>query len=355
MRYKKQITIVAVLLIVTAGLILTRPDRYKTIDSGYRPVMGTMAHITVVTEDSHTAKKAFAAAFGEIARIEQLMSKYRSDSELYRLNNSPAGEPVEISPELFALIELAGEFYELTGGAFDITIGPVADLWQQAGSTGIKPAPEQIKAAKTKTGFDKLILNENNTTVTFAVEGMKLDLGGIAKGCAIDNAVRVLKESGIVGGLVDIGGDIRCFGEKPGNSDYWRIGLQNPRETGQIVLKLALDETSVATSGDYQRFVYIDGQKHSHIIDPRKADSAQGLSSVSVITARAARADALATAVTVMGTEKGLILINKLENTEAVIIESNNDDLILSENAEQYIIRLIKKYSCRGFAVNNPE
>jgi thiamine biosynthesis lipoprotein len=167
---------------------------------------------------------------------------------------------------------------------------------------------------------------------------MFLDLGGIAKGYAIDKAVETLQAAGLKGGMVDIGGDLRCFGTAANGKSHWRIGLQDPQKEEDILMVLNIDDMAVATSGDYRRFVVINEQKHSHIVNPATADSAQDLSSVSIIAPTAMAADALATAVTVMGEEKGLALIEKIDDTEAILI-SHGDETSFekSSGVDKYI------------------
>ena len=202
------------------------------------------------------------------------------------------------------------EYSAVSGGAFDVTIGPVVDLWRAAGERGGGATVEEIAQAKSKVGYKKLIIDNENSTVRFAVEGMRIDLGGIAKGYAIDLAIEAMRKCGAVGAMVDVGGDIRCYG--------------SPQ--GQILLVLRLNDAAVATSGDYQRFVVIDGEQHSHIMNPEIADSARELSSVTVIAPTAIQADALATAVTVIGADGGMRLIETIGEAEVLLIP-NSDEL----------------------------
>jgi thiamine biosynthesis lipoprotein len=221
----------------------------------------------------------------------------------------------------------------------------LVDLFRTAKDKQVLPSEDEISKVKSKVGFEKLIFDEQNRTVQFAVEGMRLDLGGIAKGYAIDKAVEAMQISGAIGGMVDIGGDIRCFGEPPEGRNHWLIGVQNPNLDEDIaernlILKLKLANGASATSGDYQQFVLIEGKRHSHIIDRKTGASAQGLSSVTIIADNAIDADALATAASVMGAQKGLALIEKLPGTEAIFITSQPEyEIIKTTGAEKYIIK----------------
>ena len=208
-----------------------------------------------------------------------------------------------------------------------MTVGPLVDLWRKAGETNVPPTEEALAEARRKVGSDKLILDEKNRTVRFAVEGMRIDLGGIGKGYAVDKAVEAMQKQGAVGGMVDLGGNIRCFGRPPHGQDALahrsagsERGLRMTLGPSKPLLVLALTSESVATSGDYRRFVKVQGQKQSHIIDTATGKGANKLVSDTIIAADATTADALSTVVNVLGLEKGLALIERLPCTEAILI-----------------------------------
>jgi len=312
-------------------------------DRGYRLVMGTFARIVAIAADSTIVDKAIEAALSEIQSVDTLMSDYKSDSEISRVNRDGFIRAVAVSEPTYEVLKRSVEFSKLTGGAFDITVGPLVDLWHSAKKKNTVPSKEELAAAKAKVGFEKLILDDQQQTARFAVEGMRLDLGGIAKGYAVDKAIEAMQKAGVVGGMVDIGGDLRCFGKPPKGKNKWLIGLQNPKvnkntDESDLLLILKLDSASVVTSGDYQQFVLIEGKRYSHIINRDTGVSAEGLSSVTIITDNATGADALATAVSVMGAEKGLALIEKMPGVEAILITSQpNYELIKTRGAEKYI------------------
>jgi len=326
-------------------------NKQVELDSGYRLVMGTFARIVVIAEDSNTAKKCIETALAEIHKVDELMSDYKSDSEISEVNTDGFKKVIQVSQSTYEVLQRSIEFSKLTHGAFDITVGPLVDLFHSAEKKQVAPTKEQIAQAKSKVGFEKLKLDDQNRTVQFAVDGMRLDLGGIAKGYAVDKAVEAMQTSGAIGGMVDIGGDIRCFGAPPEGRNHWVIGVQNPNLDNYIgeqdlALKLKLANGAVATSGDYQQFVLIEGKRHSHIIDRKTGTSTEGLSSVTIIAENATDADALATAVSVMGAEKGLALIEKLPATEAILITSQQEPvpsegegfkLIKTTGAQKYI------------------
>lgn len=342
--FMKQSTRNILLQVVTGSMIIVlllwQGLRERTVeaDSGVRQTMGTFARVLVVAPDNASARAAIAAAVETFERAERLMSDHDPASQLSEVNRRAFDEPVVVDAEVFAVLAAAVRYSRLSEGAFDVTVGPVVQLWRQAKRDGALPTAEQIAAAGATVGYGNLMLDAESRTVRFAVEGMALDLGGIAKGYAIDRAVEAMRQAGATGGMVDVGGDLVCFGTPVGGRDRWRIGLQDPGDEGNLLLRLAIDGHAVATSGDYRRFTVLNGQKHSHIVNPVTADSAAGLSSVTIIAQSAMEADALATAVSVLGHEKGLALIELLDNVEAIIIRSDApNEWRATSGAETYI------------------
>ena len=329
--------------LVTALYFFAGRARRVESDSGHRLVMGTFARVVAVAADSEIADNAIEAALAEIENVDKLMSDYKSDSEISRVNRDGFTRAVAVSEPTYEVLKRSIEFSKLTGGAFDITVGPLVDLWRSAKKKSAVPGEEELAAAKAKVGFEKLILDENNRTAKFAVEGMRLDLGAIGKGYAVDKAIEAAQRAGALGAMVDLGGHIRCFGKPPKGKSKWSIGLQNPKvnkntDESDLLLVLKLDNAAVATSGDYQQFVLIEGRRYSHIINRQTGTGAEGLSSVTIIADSATDADALATAVSVMGAEKGLALIGKIRGVEAILITSQpNYELIKTSGAGKYI------------------
>ena len=338
---------VGLLLIVT--LYIFGCNRRVESDSGYRLVMGTFANLKTIAKDPRTAKKCVETAFAELKKVDKLMSDYKSDSEISEVNRDAFKRAVKVSKSTFEVLQKSAEFSRLSEGAFDITIAPLTELWRSASEVNSVPSEAELAVARSKVGYEKLFLDANEMTVRFAVEGMKLDLGGIAKGYAIDRAIEAMQAGGAVGGMVDVGGDIRCFGKPPRGKKTWRIGLENPAEpkgsdqilsagAGTILLILKLNNAAIATSGGYHRFVLVEGKKYSHIMDRDTGASAQGMSSVTIISQNAINADALATAVSVMGPEKGLALIEKTPQTEAILITPSPEyQLIKTTGAGRYV------------------
>jgi thiamine biosynthesis lipoprotein len=325
------------------------PTSPAEADSGHRLVMGTFARVVVVAPNKKTARRCIKAAFAEINNVDQLMSDYKKDSEISQLNRDAFKQAVKVSKPTYEVLQKAVRFSRLSEGAFDVTVGPMVQLWRAAAGANSLPTETELQQARSRVGYEKLILDSNETTVRFSVDGMKLDFGGIAKGYAIDKAVEAMKEQGALGAMVDIGGDIRCFGKPSKGKKQWLIGVQDPTKAregldpGTSLLVLKLTDAAIATSGDYRRFTLIEGQKYSHIISRTTAAGAEGLSSVTIIAKRALDADALATAVTIMGPEKGLALIEKLPQTEAILITSSPEKkFIKTRGAEKYLNSNIK-------------
>jgi len=329
------------LVLLYAGRAAREPVR---VDSGYRVIMGTFSRVVVVARNEKAGRACIAAAFERQRRIESLMSYHRPDSELNNVNRCAAQKPVPVNPLTFEVLRKAVHFSELSDGAFDVTVGPLIDLWRVAGDANAPPSEAALAEARGRVGYDKLILNEKDLTVRFAAEGMRIDLGGIAKGYAIDKSAEAIRKGGALGGMVDIGGDIRCFGRPPEGQEHWRIGLQDPTQAtedltaGKPLLILQLSDAAVTTSGDYRRYTNVAGQKQSHIMDATTGRGANQLASVTIIAPDATTADALATAVTVLGPEKGLALVEKLDAVKAILLPAQTGaERIVSKGAAAYI------------------
>jgi len=337
------VILVCLSLVIMSFFSCAKKDRADA-DSGYQMIMGTFAHVVAVAQDSDTARKCVQAALDEIRKVDAMMSDYKSDSEISRINRDGAKMAVRLSESTYEVLQRSIEFSEMTGGAFDITVGPLVALFRNAKESKVAPSEQQIAQARSKVGFEKLKLDSENKTVQFSENGMLLDLGGIAKGYAIDKAIEAAQSCGATGAMVDIGGDVRCFGLPPEGKDNWLIGLQDPNSAiegiggGELLLVLKATNAAVATSGDYQQLVIIEGKHYSHIMDRRTGTSAEGLSSVTIIADNATNSDALATALSVMGVQKGLALIEKLPDTEAILITSQPKyQLVKTTGAEKYI------------------
>ncbi len=339
-KFKFILAVLATVFIFYLLIHRLQNQRLVCVESPNRIVMNTIAKITAIAADKKTAQSSIDAAFKEIYRLEKLMNRYDPNSQLSRVNQLAAKEPVKIDKDLFNIIKQSICYNKITDGAFDITVGPLVDMWKRCAEANSMPTEKQLAEVKKRIGCDKLILDANDFSVQFTVPGVSLDLGAIAKGFAADKAVKEMKKGGVVGGLVDIGGQIGCFGTTEKNGK-WIVGIRNPAksENNQIAAKLALSDMAVSTSGNYERFYKIGGRRFSHIFNPATEKSVEQLVSVTIITVNGTQADALSTAVTVLGAQKGLELIEKIDNAEAILIGADNKNtLIKSSGAEKYIL-----------------
>lgn len=286
-------------------------------------LLGTIVEITVSDKDKthRLIDNAITDAFSEMHRVESLVSRFILTSDISRINADSHKRATRVSLETIALIEEAILLSRLSDGAFDITIYPLMELWEikQAEKEEL-PTPEQINAALDKIGYQYIEILKKQKSIFLGREQMSLDLGGIAKGYAVDRAVSVLKEHKIQSALINAGGDIYCLGQKDQNNK-WRIGIQDPRKKRSLLGTLEVEDAAVATSGDYQNYIKIKDKKYSHIINPESGYPYYNIpASVTVLAQSCTRADALATALFVLGAEKGTALVNQLQDTEAVII-----------------------------------
>ncbi len=284
------------------------------------PHMGTRVTITVYAPGEEPARAGVDRAFARIRELNSILSDYDEESELMRLSRQPPGTPVAVGDDLLAVLARAGAISVLTGGAFDITVGPLARLWREARASATLPDPEMIERARRATGYRKLCIDREAGTVTLLAEGMRLDPGGIGKGYAADAALAVLRETGLSQALVAVGGDL-AIGDPPPGARGWRVGIAPGGGTGNAgVSPRLLANTAVSTSGDAEQFVEIEGIRYSHILDPRTGLGLTGRMAVTVIAPDAATADALATAISVMGSLEGLALVEFLPGIEALIL-----------------------------------
>lgn len=271
------------------------------------------------------SEEDFAAAFNEMKRIEKLMDVHNPESELSRINKLADKRPIKVSKEIFEVLKGAREYSALTSGAFDVSIRPLSRLWGERGKLKEIPEVREIEERLSLVNYKNIILNERNQTVEFKREGVALDLGGIAKGYALDCVVKVLKERGIKEALINAGGDIRVMGGR-----NWRVGLQHPRKENEVLAVIELKDQAIATSGDYQRYFIKEGKRYHHIINPETGYPAQKCMSVTIIGPSATQADILATGVFVLGPERGMELIESLKDVEGIIIDSQGKILLSS-------------------------
>ncbi|HSV97849.1 MAG TPA: FAD:protein FMN transferase [Spirochaetota bacterium] len=264
-----------------------------------RPMLGTIITITIIADSSEAGVRASEAAFNEIARIEALMSPRLAGSDVARLNRDGGRIHVTVSDETFALIEKSIEVSHRTDGAFDISFASLGHLWNLASDDFRPPGHRETARLLPLVDYRKITLHPESRRVSFALPGMRVGLGGIAKGYAIARAVGALRREGVRASIVDAGGDLQVTGDKFG--EPWRVGLMHPRKKEILLTIAARDGDSVVTSGDYERFAFFNGERYHHIIDPKTGFPARGLASVTVLCSDPVLADAYATALFVMG------------------------------------------------------
>jgi len=338
---------VAVLIAAGAAFFLTRTEMVE-LKTGRFTIMGTFAQMRLYCRDEHLGRAALEKAQAALEHVDKLMSTYRSDSELSQINQQADRQAVPVSAETYNLLRKAQDYAVLTDGAFDITVTPLLQLWKKTAQENRLPNDEEMTQVRLRMGYENLQLSDTSErTVAFAVAGMELNVDAIAKGYAVDRALAALRQAGVVSALVEIGGEVGCFG--PGKTSHgWLVGIQDPFAddnddplSQQARWALRLRDQAVATSGNYRQFVIIEGQQVSHIIDPRSGKPADILPSVTVIAPEAIDADALATAVSVLGAQDGIALIESLENTEAFLVAGakQNPQIYRSSGIDKYEVR----------------
>lgn len=282
--------------------------------------MDTVVQITVAGVSEEKARSVLAEAFTEIERVDAQVSSHRQESLIAQVNRDGHNHMIPLGNEVMSLLRQAVAMSEDSGGAFDVTIWPVSRLWG-FGEGGSRPDKDVLDGELKKVGYEHLIFDEENDSVGFEIEGMGLDLGAIAKGWAVDRAMRVLTARGIARAIIDAGGDLRIVGGRPGKG-FWRIGVQHPRGPGELLLSLDLTDTAVVTSGDYERFFMEGGVRYHHILDPATGMPAAGCTSVTVLAPTAAEADAAATAAFVLGAERGISFLRSRPGVRGVIVDA---------------------------------
>jgi len=316
-------------------LILTlipHPTYPSNLYKFHQVAMGTVIEITLMGDNEEQANKAALQAFQEVKRIEQLMSPKIESGDVFRINQSSGEERVKVSNETLEVIKKAQEISELSEGEFDITVGPLTELWRKARENKIPPSVEEVERKLGLVNFKNIEVDQEGK-VFLKKKGMAIDLGGVAKGYAVDRAFDVLRSLGHKNLIVNAGGDLRIGGLK--NTEPWSIGIQNPREPQKILTRVSAPHKAVATSGDYEKFFIYEGKRYHHILNPKDGSPADGCQSVTIITKDCITADGLATAVFVLGPEKGYALCQKLDGVQCLIVDKEGK-IIISPNLKTW-------------------
>jgi thiamine biosynthesis lipoprotein len=307
-----------------AGLALlcvsARAEWLERVTDG---IMGTRIRVELWAQEPAAGNAAIEAVLTEMRRIDLAMSTYKPASEVSRVNDSAARQPVKITAELFGLLETSLDYSRLTEGAFDITYASVGYLYDF--KRRVHPDEQQIEAALPGINFRHVLLDPKARTVSFARAGVRIDLGGIGKGHAVDRGIAVLRQRGIERALVTAGGDSRIIGDRFGKP--WVIGIRHPDRKDEVIARIPLNDAAISTSGDYERYFDEAGARYHHIINPRTGHSASKVRSATIIGPTATRTDGLSKTAFVLGAQRALEIYNRIEGIDAVLVTPEGEVL----------------------------
>jgi FAD:protein FMN transferase len=305
-----------------AGLGAALPRATAAAPAGWlkreEAIMGTTIVVELWAGDRTIGEAAIAAVIDEMHRIDQAMSPHKPASELSRINREAHDTPVALSHEMATLVDRAIEFSRWSDGAFDISYASVGQLYDYR--AGIAPDPQALEAGREAIGWQQLLLDRRAGTLQFGRPGMRIDLGGFAKGHAVDRCIAILRAHGIEHAMVSAGGDSHVLGDRRGRP--WMIAVRDPRREAGTVAVLPLQDAAISTSGDYERFFEKAGVRHHHLIDPRTGRSAAGVRSVTIVADDGLTTEALSKTVFVLGAERGMALVNSLPGVDAVVVDA---------------------------------
>lgn len=306
--------------ILIALLLLTSLSYGQITHKKKTYLLGSPFEITVIATDSIQGNEFATMAINEVKRIENLISDWIPTTQISKVNQNAGIQPVKVDNEVYELIERALKVSKLTNGAFDISYASMDKIWKFDGSMKAMPTEDAIKKSVEKVGYQNIILNPKDTTLFLKNTGMKLGLGGIGQGYIADKIKALLQSKGCTSGIINVSGDINTWGKQL-DGKPWTIGIVNPMNKNKVFATFPLDDSAVETSGSYEKYVTFNEKRYSHIIDPRTGYPASGIVSVSIFAKQTEIADALATAVFVLGVEVGLDLVNQLKGIECVIVD----------------------------------
>lgn len=287
--------------------------------------MGTTVALSAPAADEEKLARAAPAVFAEFDRLDKLLTVWREDSEVSKINHAAGKTPVKVSTETFELIRRAQEVSRRSDGKFDVTFGALAEVWRfDHDKNNRRPTDAEIRARLPRVDYKQVQLNEAARTVFIRRPDMKIHLGGIGKGYAVDRAVAMLRAAGLKDFIVQAGGDLYLAGSRPGGGP-WMVGVQDPRgPRGAFFAEAPVRDASFSSSGDYERFFFQNGTRYHHLLDPDRGEPARGCRSVTVLAPEAVTADALSTAVFILGPERGMALIEDTPGVAAVIVDADN-------------------------------
>ncbi len=307
------------IMALLAGCMATQPVYQHRVSKRAQMHMGTLVTLTVVAPDMRVRDRAMRAGFDEIKRLEQLLSTWRSDSELSRVNAQAGRLPVTVSQETLELVARSLEMAELTHGGFNIALGPAVEAWSVTERQHI-PDDRKLQQLKPLVDWTSIQVDAVARTIFLPREGMRIDVGGIGKGYAADRAVEEMKRAGATGGVVALSGDIKTFGVLPDRKGF-PVGIRHPRQEGSLLTVVELKDEAISTAGDYERFFERNGVRYHHILDPQTLQPARACQSVTIVAKEGTVADGLDTGIFVLGPEEGMALVERLHDVEAIIID----------------------------------
>ncbi len=300
-------------LLVAVLAVSAQAEWFDRVDDG---IMGTRIVVELWADDATQANAAIDAVMAEMVNIDNNMSTYKPESEVSRVNANAAKAPMQISQELFDLLTTALEFSRITEGAFDITYASVGFMYDFRAHK--KPTEAEIESALPAVNYHHVVLDAKARTVFFTQPGVRIDLGGIGKGYAVDRGIAILQQRGISHALVTAGGDSRIIGDRFGKP--WIVGIRHPDDKSKVIAKIPLVDTAMSTSGDYERYFDEDGVRYHHIIDPRTGKSASKVRSATILASTATRTDGLSKTAFVLGAEEAMKIYEKLDDVDAILV-----------------------------------
>ena len=332
--FRLQTCFLVLLCTAFAGCVGVSPGQQSAGVTRAQMQMGTLVKITAMARSEFIAQAAATAGFAEIRRLEELLSTWIPTSELSRVNASAGVIPVRVTPETMTVVQRAMQAAEMTDGGFNIAIGPAVEAWSVTDGQRI-PAEAELDALRPLVNLHAVHADARVQTIFLEKIGMRIDVGGIGKGYAADQAVMAMKKAGAVAGVVALSGDIKTFGQLPRGGKF-PVGIQHPRKDGLVLAWVDLQDEAISTAGDYERFFDRDGVRYHHILDPHTLMPARSCQSVTVIAREGVWADGLDTGIFVMGPERGMELVEELPDVEAIIVDAEGH-LLVSSGLKQRI------------------
>jgi len=302
-------------------------------------LMGSRFDITIVAKDSTAAEANIDTVIAEVTRIENLISDWRSYTQVGQINENAGIKPIKVDKEVFELTERAIHLSEITDGAFDISFAAMDRIWKFDGSMKTMPTAATIKKSVEKVGYKNIILDKENSTIFLKLKGMKIGFGALGEGYAADRCKEIMLARGINAGIVNGSGDMNTWGNQPDGSP-WNIGVTDPKHMGELLAIVPLAHGAVVTSGSYEKFVVFNGKRYAHIINPKTGYPATGLTSVTVFGTSAEMANGLSTSIMVMGKKAGLALLKNYPEMSCILV-ADNGKLSTSGNLDiaKYLVK----------------